>query len=105
MDPYVVSLMNLKVKVPEDVFATVVKALIKILTNIKTYPEERKFRRLKLDNKLVVEFIAPFQESIGMLRSIGFAEIDGYLEITEALIIEKIDSIEKTINALKSVSV
>ena len=57
------------------IMQTSAEQLITILSNIAADPAEKKYRKLKLTNRLIAEKVMPAKGAKSLLLAVGFAQV------------------------------
>ena len=58
-----------------SIMQTSAEQLITILSNIASNPEEKKYRKLKLTNRVVAEKVLPAKGAKPLLQAVGFGQV------------------------------
>lgn len=59
----------------KTVYINGIEILLKLLDNILNFPENEKYRKIRLDNKIIREKLLAIRGMIFVLKSIGFCEV------------------------------
>jgi len=59
-------------------------ALRKVVWNLRSRPNDEKFRTLRLTNAAVARHLLPYDSAVRFLDELGFVHVDGYLSIGHA---------------------
>lgn len=60
----------------KSVYIDGIEILLKLLDNILNFPENEKYRKIRLDNKTIREKLLRVRGMIFVLKSIGFCEVN-----------------------------
>lgn len=62
----------------KNVYIHGIEILLKLLDNILNFPENEKYRRIRLDNKIIKDKLLKIRGMMFVLKSIGFCEVFGF---------------------------